>query len=360
MTEQDVERNDPATPHKLQQARDKGQAGRSPDLSSALVFGAAIAFAAWQGWDAAVEVVRLCKATLGHAGAAAGPATALWPLVAQSLQSAYALLLPFFLVVAAAAAVGSLVQTGWIFSPEPLKPDFSRLNPATAFLRLFSLRTLFDAARACLKLAGLLAAGWFAVQAVLPRMQLVGGLSPWSFFQLLVVEMVAVGWKMAAVLAFIACIDAVFSHREFARRMRMSRREMKDETKEREGDPRIRGRLRELRREMLKRSRALRNTKMADVLVTNPTHYAVALRYVHGEMPVPTLVAKGAGHLAAAMRDIAWRHGVMVVQNPPLARRLFREVEIDQGISAGFHAEVARLIVWVFAMRAQRGGKAPA
>jgi flagellar biosynthetic protein FlhB len=356
MADQDVERNDPATPHKLQRARDKGQAGRSPDLVAAIVFASAMAFAAGQGWELALAVVRLCKAALGAAGSAAPP----WPLIAQVTRDAGTLLLPFLLVLLVAAGGGTLVQAGWVFSLEPLKADFSRLDPATGLRRVFSLRSLFDGGRACAKLLALLLVGWFAVRALPARMPLVASLSPWSFLRELVAALVAVGWQMALALLLLAGLDVVFSRREFARRMRMSRRELKDENKEREGDPRIRGRLRELRRELLKRSRALRNTREADVVVTNPTHYAVALRYVHGEMPVPTLVAKGAGHLAAAMRDIAWRHRVMVVQNPLLARRLFREVDIDQGIPPAFHAEVARVIVWVFAARAQRSRGAAA
>jgi flagellar biosynthetic protein FlhB len=141
--------------------------------------------------------------------------------------------------------------------------------------------------------------------------------------------------------------------------MRMSRRDVKDEHKNREGDPRIRYRLRELRREALRRSVAARKTSTADVLLTNPTHVAVALRYVHGEMSSPQLVAKGAGVLAAGMRKIAARHRIPVVQNPPLARQLFRELEVDQHVPPELYSQVARILVWVFAMRdAQRAGAA--
>jgi flagellar biosynthetic protein FlhB len=152
----------------------------------------------------------------------------------------------------------------------------------------------------------------------------------------------------------VAGADVVFTRRDFARQMRMSRRELKDEYKNREVDPRIRARLRELRRELLKRSRSLRNTRNADVVLTNPTHVAVALQYRHGEMEAPRVVAKGAGQLAAAMRAIAGRHEIVVVQNPPLARRLFREAPLDAYLPVSFHAEVARIMVWVLAMRQQR------
>jgi flagellar biosynthetic protein FlhB len=232
--------------------------------------------------------------------------------------------------------------------------DFQRVNPAAGFQRVFSRRTLFDGARACAKLLLLSAAAALALGALLPQFQALSALSPAAFLHTLLGDIASLGWKMGVALAAIAAVDLLFTRREFGRRMRMSRRELKDEYKNREGDPRIRGRLRELRRELLKRSRALKNTRSADVVVTNPTHYAVALRYVHGEMDAPRVVAKGAGQLAAAMREIAARHRIIVVQNPPLARSLFREAAIDEYLPAGFHAEVARLIVWVLAVRRAR------
>ena len=140
--------------------------------------------------------------------------------------------------------------------------------------------------------------------------------------------------------------------------MRISHRELKDELKHREGDPRIRARLRELRRELLKRSMALRNTRNADVVITNPTHVAVALRYVHGEMASPQLLAKGAGAVATAIRRIAARHGIPVVQNPSLARKLFHELAVDQAVPPALYAPVARILVWVFAMRDARERRA--
>jgi flagellar biosynthetic protein FlhB len=197
----------------------------------------------------------------------------------------------------------------------------------------------------------------FALHAQVPQFHLLSALPPAAFLQVALADFAALGWQLSAALAAIAVVDMLFTRREFGRRMRMSRRELKDEFKHREGDPRIRARLRELRREMVQRSRSLRNTRSADVLLTNPTHYAVALQYVHGEMDAPRVVAKGAGHLAAAMRDIAARHHIVVVQNPPLARRLFREAVIDAYLPGDFHAEVARIIVWVLAMRRAHGSR---
>jgi flagellar biosynthetic protein FlhB len=246
------------------------------------------------------------------------------------------------------------MHAGWVLSAEPLKIDPARINPAAGFQRVFSWRTLFDTARACVKLVVLVAVAWFALRALIPQFHQLAAMPARGFLHTLVEDVGAVGLKMAAALLLIAVVDLLHTRAEFGRKMRMSRREIRDEHKNREGDPRIRSRLRELRREMLKRSLALRNTRDADVVLTNPTHYAVALRYRADEADAPRLVAKGAGQLAAAMREIAYRNRVAIVQNPPLARRLFREMQIEEQLPPGFHAEVARIFVWVFAMREQR------
>lgn len=355
MAEQDLDRSEAATPFKLKKAREQGQTARSADFTAAVVFAAAMVFGAWQGWEVALDLLRASRAVFVQLGEAAASGPAAWDAVVRlAIMDAAAALLPWLLVLPAAALAGSWLQTGFVLSLEPLKIDFARISPAAGLKRVLSLRTLFDGLRACVKLGLLVVAGALSLHALLPRFDAVSALAPAGFLRVWIADTAGLGLRLALVLVLVAVLDIVFTRREFGRRMRMSRRELKDEFRNREGDPRIRARLRELRRELLKRSRALRNTRQADVVLTNPTHYAVALRYVHGEMDAPRMVAKGSGQLAAAMREIAWRHRVPVVQNPPLARRLFRHMGIDEAVPPLFHAEVARVIVWVYAMRQQR------
>ena len=353
MAEQDLDRSEAATPYKLQKAQEQGQAARSMDVVAAVVFTSAMAYVAWQGWQATISTLSVLRLVLQQA-ATADPATTLWPVMLPLLMELSAVILPFMLILMGAAVLATLTQTGVIVSLEPVKFDFNRINPATGLKRLFSLRTLFDGGRACLKLAVLLLAAALALKGLLPQFHALPAMPPAEFLRLLVQDTGDLGLKMALILCLIGALDIAYTRREFGQKMRMSRRELKDEFKNREGDPRIRARLRELRREVLKRSLALRNTRTADVLLANPTHYAVALRYVHGEMDAPRMVAKGAGQVAAAMREIAYRHHIPVVRNPALARGLFREMDIDQTVPPAFHPEVARIIVWVLAMREQR------
>jgi len=161
-------------------------------------------------------------------------------------------------------------------------------------------------------------------------------------------------FKLAVAIAVIAIIDLVYTRWSFADKQKMSRREVKDEVKHREGDPRIRARLRELRRETLARSKALRRLPEADVLITNPTHIAVALLYRKESMAAPVMLAKGTGELAEQMKVLARKHRVPIVENRTLARALFNRADVEQKIPEEFFAAIARLLVWVYALRDAR------
>jgi len=359
MAEQELDRNQAATPYKLEKARERGQVARSHDLVLAVVFTAAMVFLSWHGWQSWQRLFRLDHALLAQAARVDGSPPVLWALTERMVREALLLAAPFLGTLLLAAVAGNLLQSGPVFSVEPLKPDWSRVSPVAGLKRLLSLRTLFHGLRTVLKLALLGAAVWLSLRSLAPRFVSLASASAPQAVRALLDAVGTLGLEMALMLGLIAALDLLYTRREFAKQMRMSHRELKEEVRHREGDPRIRSRLRELRRELLKRSRALQKTRGADVLVTNPTHFAVALRYVHGEMASPQVVAKGAGGLAAAMRRVAARHAVPVVQNPTLARALFREVEVDGSVPPDLYAAVARIVVWVMAMKRRavaRGG----
>ena len=320
MSQSDLDRNHAATPHKLAKARDRGQVAKSPEVISAAVFAAAMLFLTWQGWPIWRSQFQLDSTVLVKVGQLEASRAATWALMAHVIQATFVASFPFFATLVLAAAIGNLVQTGLVLSVDPIKPDWNRLNPVEGFKRVFSIRTLFLGLRAILKLLLLSTVAWFALRSLLTQFYQLASLTPIALFKALLGDLGSLGLKLAATLALIALLDWIYSLREFAKKMRMSRRELKDEAKNRDGDPRIRTRRRELRRDMLKRSLALRSTRKADVLITNPTHIAVALRYVHGEMDSPQLLAKGRGFMAAAMRQIAARHHIPMVQSPSLAR----------------------------------------
>jgi len=360
MAEQDLDRNEAATPYKLQKARERGQVAKSADVVAAVVFAVAVVYMTWRGFGAVSTQFRFDQAVLIHAGRMDASGVGLWPMLDRALRATLTLAAPFFAAVMLAAVIGNMIQTGPILSMDPAKMDFDRINPVNGLKKLFSMRILFDGARALVKLVLLSLVAVLSLKALTSQFYALASLSAIGYLRILLDDLASIGLKMALVLGLIALLDLMYTRREFAKKMRMSQRELKDETKNREGDPRIRARLRELRREMLKRSQALRQTRNADVVITNPTHIAVALRYEHGRMASPQLLAKGAGHMAAAMREIAARHRIPVVQNPVLARRIYKDLPVDHPVPPELYAQVARIIVWVFAMRDRQQGRVTA
>jgi flagellar biosynthesis protein FlhB len=361
--EQELDRNEAASPHKLAEARKRGQVPKSADIVSAVVFTVGSVTLYAQGWDSLVELFKFDRHLLGFArsgtGGGAQAGWQLFDLAAHVLQSGLMLVLPAMGALMIAAVLANIGQTGPVWSWHPVTPDWTRLNPMTGFKRVMSLRTLFDAARALIKLAVLGFVVGSTLRDMVPHFGQLGDVTPYGHAGLLLRDLGALALRVALALCVIALLDYAFTQREFAKNMRMSRREMRDESKNREGDPRIRARLRELRRELLKRSVAARRTAQADVLITNPTHIAVALRYRHGEMAAPVLVSKGAGALAAVMRAIAARHRIPVLRSPTLARALHARTPLDAPIPTELYPDVARLMVWVLSMKNARRTGAP-
>lgn len=349
MADDQQDKTEQPTASRLKDARDKGQAAKSSELTGVItliVF--AVSFtAALGGLAAAFE--RAMQASLAMAGAAPALSGGLARWLASAFAPAWDALLPsvFALIVSAVAA--NVLQTGFMFSTEPLKVDFSRLNPVKGVKRVVSMRTAWDLLRLLIKLVilgGLLYGlgqsmqGTFLSSAVR---------SPADMPALLEETFVRVLKWVLATFALVAVLDLVYSRREFIRKLRMSRRDMKDEHKRQEGDPTIRSKRRRLARELLKRARSITRVPSADVVLTNPTHVAVALRYRKASMLAPVVLSKGAGWMAVRIRRSAARHGVPIVRSPALARALFRECDVDEAVPADFYTDVGQIYRWVMA-----------
>jgi len=354
MADQDLDRNHPATAYKLEQARRKGSVARSQDISSMAMLAvmvvachvmAAPLMQKWaqlhQRWWSPSAWATL---DLPHASA----------LLGSVALAAINMLAPLFIAIVLVAVFSHLLQSGPVLSAEPLTPDFNRLNPAEGFKRLFSLKTVYMAGKSLVKLVLLAGVFWWAFEALIGAFLALSWLPAKAQALRLPSMLGSMLTKLWLVLLVLALIDLMYTRWEFARQMRMSSREVKDEFKHREGDPRVRRRLRELRLERLKQSRALGQVRSADVVVTNPTRVAVALRYDREREAAPSVLAKGAGSLAAQMRELAYRHGVPVVQNPPLARALYRRTQIGGVVPEEWYPVAAKILVWVYAARNAR------
>ncbi len=351
MAEQDADLSEQATPYKLEQARKKGSVARSADFTAAAMMAALVLVFYGNGGEALRQAARLQQQMLSRATMLDWRSEAMAAWLGQMLVNMLAILGPLFLALVVVAVLANLIQTGPVLSFHPLKPDMNRLNPAQGFKRVMSKRTLFEAGKSILKLVLLCTVAYYIVRDMIPGLAGLPAQEAKGYTHTLLQLCGTLLAKMLAALIVIAALDFGFTRWEFGQRMRMSKRDIKDEHKHREGDPRIRARLRDLRKEMLKRSQSAAKVPQADVLITNPTHLAVALSYQHGVSGAPQVVAKGAGELARRMRELAGQHGIPVVQNRPLARALFREVDNEGFVPEKWYPQVARIMVWVYTMR---------
>lgn len=349
MSSQDFDRNEPATPQKLRDARDRGQVARSPELSGMVVVTTfiVVALATLDGLGAAFRgSFQRAAALAGQPGIDANRLGE-WTL---ALADPFLLgLSPALLAIVVAAAVANLVQTGPVFSWQPLAPDLDRINPANGLQRLFSLRTLYDLGKAVLKLLALCGIGYAIARGVEAACLELAATAPGALPDRITAIVTRVVVAVLTVLLLAALLDFAFTRYEFARKMRMSQRELKDEFRRREGDPEIRSRRRRLQAELMRRIASVRRVKDADVVVTNPTHLAVALQYRPARMLAPRILAMGADSVAARIRAEAARHAIPVVQNVALARALFADGKVDAPVPAEHYQSIAPLYRWLMA-----------
>jgi flagellar biosynthetic protein FlhB len=262
-----------------------------------------------------------------------------------------AVVAPILLVIVIIAVLMNVFQTGPIFSFYPIKPDFKKLNPMTGLKRIFSIRTIYETIKTLLKLALFGAIVYFFIIGMLPQAMGFIHIKPDAYAFLMLGHVQDLVLRLVALMILFALIDLVYSRRDYSEKMKMSRREVKDEVKRREGDPQVRAKIKELQREASKRAGSVSKVPDADVLITNPTHKSVAILFKRDSMTAPKVVAKGAGELAIKMRKVARDNSVPIVENKPLARSLFKMVSIDDEIPTMFYAEVARVLVRVYSQR---------
>jgi flagellar biosynthetic protein FlhB len=351
MAEQEQNRSEPATPFKLKEAKKRGSVAKSLELNSLFALFGLLAVLYVRGLTMAEQQLRIDAAVLSQAHQLSFDPAVVVRWLPGLFAAVLHILLPLFLVLMAIAIVGSLVQTGPVFSLFPLKPDVERLNPVSGFKRLFSKQLLFELGKNLVKLALFAVAIYVVIRQLLPGLLALLLTDPAAYLRLNHEWVVAVVFKLAMVLAFIAFIDVMFTRWNYGDKLKMSRRELKEEVKQREGDPHVRARMRELQRELIKRARAIRRLPEADVLITNPTHLAVALLYRREDMGAPRIIAKGAGEMAEQMRAIARRHRVPVIEERKLARVLYDGVELDHEVPERLFAQVARILVRAYALR---------
>lgn len=356
--EQDQERSLPATPQRLEKAREEGQVARSRELTSAalLLVSASVALVAGQAMGGGFVALVRRGLTLDRKDAFDMP-LALDRAGALAFD-AFVNLLPVLGLLVVVAMLAPLALGGWLFSTKSLMPDAKRMSPARWAGQLFSVHGATELVKSLAKAALIAAAAllllWNSREAIATLLSTAPSeaISHAARFA-------GLGFLAAAgAMLVIAAIDVPAQLWKHHRGLRMSAEEVRREMKETEGDPHIKQRIRSQQREMA-RKRMMSDVPKADVVVTNPTHFAVALAWNEGSMRAPRVLAKGSDLVAARIRDLALEHGVPVLEAPPLARALHKHAEIGAEIPAALYNAVAQVLAWVYGLRAARGGGRP-
>lgn len=346
------EKTEQATPQKLRDAQQKGMSLRSPELSTLASLSLAALMLLLLVPHAADEFAAITRSWIAAApGTNAASAQALAVLGTPGAH----LLVVLFAASLSIACIAAAAYGGVRFSGFPLRPDFSRLNPAKGFKRIFSKHTLAETAKTTLKIALAVMIVFLLgrdalVELVAAPVPSAGGAARW----LLDLAIRAVAWLIALQLLF-AVYDLWYARRRYLQQLRMSRSEVKDEYKRQEGDPDIKRKRKRIYSSLMAQLRALGNVKDADVVITNPTHVAVALKYVPGRMDAPAIACAGRGSVAAIIRSLARRHRVPLVRQPALARALITDHEIGETIDRRHQGPVVHIYRWLLARPGSRG-----
>ncbi|HHJ13912.1 MAG TPA: EscU/YscU/HrcU family type III secretion system export apparatus switch protein [Gammaproteobacteria bacterium] len=353
------DRTEPATPTKLRDARRRGQVAKSLEINSLFILSVVLGIFYLLGERMITEQLDMSRALFSQAHQVNMQPVELVQWFEAMVERLIAIYWPLMAGVMLVAVVMNMAQTGPVFSFFPLKPDMQRINPVAGFKRLFSTRLLFESIKTVVKIFLFAGVIYFAIAGLLPSLISLMDRGSAGYAPFLLDNTNLMAFKLLGVLLFVALLDLLYTRWDFSKKMRMSRREIKEEVKRREGDPLIRAKIKELQREAAKRAGSIQRVPDADVLITNPTHLAVALVYQRGVMIAPRLVAKGSGELARKMREVARRHAVPVIEDAPLARTLFRSTELDHTIAENLYPAVAKILVRAFAMRQGRHASTP-
>lgn len=354
--QQEFDRNEPATPFKLEEAKKRGQVAKSTEFNSFFLLAGVLLVLYFSGEYMFKGQLRLNEYLFHQAGRLSLNNTSVVALTKDIFLNLLWIYWPLLLVVIVAGILANMAQTGPILSFFPIKPDWNRLNPVTGFKRVFSQKMFFEFIKTIIKLILFTATLYFSIVAVAPLLFGLLDTQPGVQAEVMLTESLLVLFKLVLVFLIIAALDLINVKKEYAKKMRMSHREIREEVKRREGDPHVRARIRELQKEAAKRAGSLQNIPGADVVITNPTHIAVAILYQREMMTAPKIISKGAGELALKIREIAAKYNVPLVENKSLARRLFKEAEIGASIPMECFASVAKILVKVYALRRLHSG----
>lgn len=350
MADQDMEKTEQATPKRRQETREKGQVAKSPEVSSLAVLMAGTAAMYYLLPGLYTSLLDLTSNVFGSSGTIELTADNFYPFWSGILGKVFFTMLPFLVLVALAGIISNVLQIGFVFSPKAIGVNFARINPVEGIKKLVSLRSSMELLKSLIKIAIVGYTSYILIRREFHNFPLLmDGDVHYIFSYMGHLTLKLVIWT-CVVIGILAGIDLGFQKWQYAKNLRMTREEVKEEFKEQEGDPLLKSRIKSMQREMA-RKRMMAAVPKADVVITNPTHLAVALSYKHGDMNAPKVVAKGAGIIAEKIREIARDNGVAIVENKPVARTLYKIVKIGDEIPANLYKAVAEILAYVYKLK---------
>ena len=344
------ERTEDATPKRLREAREKGQIPRSRELNTMAMMMSAAASFVFMGDGIIRDLLDFMSRSFSPTREHIFDIKALPNMFMHSILEALVIIAPFLIVMLVVAILASMAVSGWNFSASAIAFKWEKLDPIKGMGRVFAMRGLVELLKAVAKFAIIgtaaiillwnkagefLSLGNKPIEVALADL---GSLLVWSFL------------TVSLTLVLLAVLDVPFQIWDNAKQLKMTRQEIRDEMKQTEGNPEVKSRIRQIQREMAQR-RMMESVPKADVVITNPTHFAVALRYDQANMHAPVLIAKGVDNIAASIRAVAASNDVIILSAPPLARALYYSTELDQEIPAGLFQAVAQVLAYIFHLK---------
>ncbi len=351
--ETDQEKTEQATSKRRQDAREKGQVAKSRELASVAVLGACLVYFYFGASAMVTRLMELMRTSFRKSGQMTISVDTIQPLLTDLVFQTFALLAPFLLVTIIAGFMINILQVGILFSSEAITPKYSKIDPIKGLQRLFSLRSLVELVKNILKMVIVGFVAYLTIKGeshkLLPLVDLgvrdiLGYMGEVSFKIL---------YSTCWVLVILAIFDYGYQKWEHERSLKMSLKEIKEENRQTEGDPLIKGRIKRLQREMAKK-RMMAAVPKADVVITNPTHLAVAIRYEPETMNAPVVVAKGADFLAEKIRELARNSGVPVVENKLVAQVLYKMTAVEQAVPENLYKAIAEILAHIYSLK-QKG-----
>ncbi len=343
----DSQKTEDPTPKRLEEARKKGQIALSRELNTWLMLLTGTVIIGTMSGGFMTELTVYMRGFIEHAGDLPQVPGGFRETLGGSFWKVLGMMTLPLLALMFMAFVGPFLQVGPIFATEVIKPDLSKISPVKGFKRLFSMRSIVEFVKGILKLSIIGFVGYLLLSPFFGKLEHLVGLPIEAMMHEMLALVLRLMVGVLVVLLVVAVADVVYQRTEHMKKMRMSKQELKDEYKQSEGDPQIKGKLRQLRAERA-RQRMMANVPGATVVITNPTHYAVALKYEPDTMEAPICVAKGADNIALKIREIAKENKVTIYENPPLARTLYSVIELDETVPPEHYKAVAEVISFVF------------